>query len=203
MFMRAREMMEIYGISRNTLCAWTKSGQVKVNVLPSGRYDYRTLEEVYVEKEETRKSVIYARVSSSTQKADLPRQIERLKDFSMRQGIIIHDSYSEVASALNYNRKQYRRLYREIHDNKINTVVIEHKDRLLRIGFDDFLELCALHKTKVVVANEDVNISKTKEIVDDMISIIHHFSAKVYSNRRTKKIVDLIKQDDDKEDSVE
>ena len=114
--------------------------------------------------------------------------------FCISRGIVVTDSYSEIASALNYQRRQYRRLYKEITENKVDTVVIEHKDRLLRIGFDDFLELCNTYDTKVVIANESEDTSKAKEITDDLISIIHNFSAKIYSSRRVRKLTTIMEK---------
>ncbi|MEI6297417.1 MAG: IS607 family transposase, partial [bacterium] len=86
------------------------------------------------------------------------------------------------------------KLYKEIMEGKVGLVIAEYKDRILRIGFDDFLELCRLNKTEVLIIDESIDKSRQSEIVNDMISIIHHFSAKMYSNRRRKKVEDLVKE---------
>ncbi len=97
--------------------------------------------------------------------------------------------YSEIVSALNYERKEYRKLFQQVIENKIDTIFIEYKDRLLRIGFSDFENLCKLFNTKIIIIDNTVDNNKTKqqEITDDLISIIHHFSSKIYSNRRIEK----------------
>lgn len=189
--MKAAEMLKKYDICRTTLTRWVKSGKVKFEILPSGRYNYLMVNDI-VEKE--RKNYIYARVSSTTQCNNLQPQIERIKSFASANGAIIHEIYHEVASALNYNRKFYRKLYENVINGEVDTIYIEYKDRLLRIGFEDFENLCKLFNTKIVIIYQAINTDKStqKEITDDLISIIHHFSSKIYSNRRTKKIKEAL-----------
>ena len=72
-------------------------------------------------------------------------------------------------------------------------IYIEYKDRLLRIGFDDFERICKFFGTKIVILdNTDGDKSKQQEITEDLISIIHHFSMRIYSNRKRKKLIDLV-----------
>lgn len=184
-------MLKKYNICRTTLTRWVKSGKVKFEILPSGRYNYLMVED---KVETERKNYIYARVSSTTQRNNLQHQIERIKSFASANGTIIHEIYHEVASALNYNRKFYRKLYENVINGEVDTIYIEYKDRLLRIGFEDFENLCKLFNTKIVVIDQTINTDKSahEEITDDLISIIHHFSSKIYSNRRTKKIKDAL-----------
>jgi putative resolvase len=191
--MKAKEVMQKYGICRETLWRWVKSNKINYTITPSGRYNYLSLNDK--ESQTTRKNIIYARCSTSGQKDNLDRQIERLKSYSSAKGITIDEVYSEIASALNYNRKFYRKLYNDIVANNVSKVIIEYKDRLLRIGFQDFEELCKIHKTEIVIIDQTTDKSKSQEIVDDMIAIIHHFSSKIYSTRKRKKIIDVIKED--------
>jgi predicted site-specific integrase-resolvase len=191
--MKAKEVMEKYGICRETLWRWVKSNKINYTLTPSGRYNYLGLSDNASDK--NRKNIIYARCSTSGQKDNLDRQIERLKNFASAKGIIVDDIYHEIASALNYNRKFYRKLYNEITSNNVSKVIIEYKDRLLRIGFQDFEELCKLHKTEIIIIDQTTDKTKSQEIVDDMIAIIHHFSSKIYSNRKRKKIIDIINED--------
>lgn len=196
--MKAKEVMKKYDICRVTLNRWVRLNKINYEILPSGRYDYKDVKEKYEKEEEKRVNIIYARVSSTTQKDNLPRQIDRIKSFASANGRVVDGIYSEIASALNYNRKQYRKLFNEVSNNRVDTIFVEYKDRLLRIGFEDFEELCKLHNTKIVVVDNTANSDKSKqqEITDDLISIIHHFSSKIYSNRRIKKITKSIKEED-------
>jgi putative resolvase len=187
--MKAGEVLKKYDICRTTLCRWVKEGKITYNILPSGRYDYLIKNDIVLTK---RKTIIYARCSTSGQKDNLERQIERLKLFASAKGYCVDNVYCEIASALNYNRKQYRNLYKEIICNNVERVIIEYKDRLLRIGFDDFSELCKLFNVELIVLDNTIDKSKNKEIIDDMIAIIHHFSSKIYSSRKRKKIITTI-----------
>lgn len=189
--MKAKEIMERYQICRTTLCRWVKEGRIIVSKTPSGRYDY--LDKVNIINNK-RKNVIYSRVSSTTQKDNLHRQNERLQSFASANGYIIDEIYSEVASALDYERKKYRQLFKEVIENKIDTIFIEYKDRLLRIGFQDFENLCSMFNTKIIVVDNTINNDKNKqdEITNDLISIVHDFSSKIYSTRQIKQITDTI-----------
>ena len=191
--MKAKEILNKYNITRDTLCRWVKEGKIDYEILPSGRYDYLNKT---IDQPKYRKTVIYSRCSTSNQKDNLERQIDRLKSFCCAKGYVIDDIYSEIASALNYNRKEYRKLYNNIINGEIERVVIEYKDRLLRVGFDDFNHLCDIFNTELIVLDNSENKSQSQEIVDDMIAIIHHFSSKLYSKRKRKKIITTIKEEE-------
>jgi len=197
--MKAREIREKYGVSSNTLCKWVKRGLIEYELTPSGRYIYGTKIDKYSKLDQIkRKNIIYARVSTNVQKENLSRQIDRLKLYCSSKGVIVQDVYDEVASALNYNRMKYRKLLKEITEKKIDTVFLEYKDRLLRIGFDEFEYICSLFGTKIVIIDETNNNKNIQqEITEDLISIIHHYSMKIYSNRKQKKIEDAIKDEND------
>ena len=73
-------------------------------------------------------------------------------------------------------------------------IYVEYKDRMLRIGFEDFERICKHFGTKIVVIDNTGNYkTKQQEITEDLISIIHHFSMRIYSSRKRKKLIDLIK----------
>jgi predicted site-specific integrase-resolvase len=78
-------------------------------------------------------------------------------------------------------------------ENKINNIFIEYEDRLLRFGFDNFVTICKKFNTNVIVINKSENKDSIKEITEDLVNIIHHFSSKIYSLRRNKsKIIKII-----------
>ncbi len=194
--MKNNEVCKLYRITRLTLSLWAKSGKIKYNILPSGRYDY--IIEQPKSTKEPRLQVIYSRVSTSIQKENLARQTQRLKEYCSAKGVIVDEVLSDVGSALNYNRKNYIKLLELVVNNKVETIFIEYKDRLLRIGFEDFERICKFFNTNIVIIdNTDVDKSKQQEITEDLVSIIHHFSMRIYSSRKRKKIIDLVKQDAD------
>jgi len=195
--MKAKEVRELYEISSNTLSNWVKRGLIEYQKTPSGRYIYgKKIDKYSLMEKQKRKNIIYARVSTSKQKDNLNKQIERLKLYSSAQGIIVSDVYDEIAYVLNYNRIKYKKLLKEIIESKIDNVIIEYKDRLLRIGFEEFEFICSLFGTKIIIIDESNNDkSRSQEITEDLISIIHHYSMKIYSNRKIKKIEEIIKDD--------
>ena len=190
--MKNKEVCKLYGITRLTLCKWVKTDKIKVDILPSGRYDY-IIKESKVEDLEERINIIYSRVSTSIQKENLERQTQRLKNYCSSKGFVVDETLSDIGSALNYNRKKYGKLLELVLNKKVNTIFVEYKDRLLRIGFEDFERICAFFGTKIIVLdNSAVDKSKQQEITEDLISIIHHFSMRIYSSRKRKKIIDLV-----------
>jgi len=189
--MKAKEIMKKYDITRKTLSNWTLSGKIKYNLLPNDRYDYEPLENISNEKV----NIIYARVSTTGQKNNLKRQIERLNNYCSSNGFIIDQTLQEIASGMNYNRKQYNKLLNLILENKINNIFVEYEDRLLRFGFDNFVKICEKFNTNVVVINKSENKDTIKEITEDLVNIIHHFSSKMYSLRKNKnKIINILNE---------
>ena len=189
--MKNNEVCKLLNITPVTLSKWVKAGKIKYNTLPYGRYDY--IIEQQENSKESRLQVIYSRVSTSIQKENLERQTQRLKDFCSAQGCVVDEVLSDIGSALNYNRKNYIKLLELVISKKVKTIYIEYKDRLLRIGFEDYERICSFFGTKIVVIdNTCVDKSKQQEITEDLVSIIHHFSMRIYSSRKRKKLIELV-----------
>ena len=70
-------------------------------------------------------------------------------------------------------------------NNQIDTIYITYKDRFIRFGYEWFERLCKIHNTKIVVLN-NVETSPTQEMIDDMVSIVHTFSCRLYGLRKYK-----------------
>lgn len=188
--MKNKDICKLYQVNRFTLHRWVKEGKIKYNILPSGRYDYIAEQ---LKTGEPRLQIIYSRVSTSIQKENLERQTQRIKDFCSAKGIIVDEVLSDIGSALNYNRKNYIKLLELVINKKVETIIIEYKDRLLRIGFEDFERICGFFGTKIIIIDKsDIDKTKQQEITEDLISIIHHFSMRIYSSRKRKKLIDLV-----------
>lgn len=194
---KAKTILEKYNITRPTLCAWIKSGKIKYTKTPGGQYDYIDPNLVRIDMNCKRYNIIYSRVSTLNQKENLKRQTERLKSFCSSKGIIIDDVFEEIGSALNYNRIKYNKIIDLILDGKVENLIIEYKDRFLRIGFEHLQTICNKFKTNLIVLDNSLysDKDKFKEITDDLVSIIHHYSMRLYSNRKRKQIVDLLQHD--------
>ena len=130
-------------------------------------------------------NVTYSRVSLSKQKNDLISQEKRLMDFCVSKGIVINKQYQDIKSGMNFSdRKFFNELLEEVIKGNIDNIVVEHKDRLCRFGFDLFETFCRFFGTKIVVATQTVEKNYEQELTEDLVSIIHYFSMKSYSHRR-------------------
>lgn len=188
--MKAKEVLKILKICRGTLFSYVNSGKIKAVKLNNGYYDYDK-DDVYklAGKTETRKNVIYARVSSSNQKKDLENQLNTLRTFCNKNGVVVNEEYSDICSGLNLDRKKFQILLNEVTDYKISKVYITYKDRLTRLSFNVFKELFEKYGTEIVVLNEIDNPKEIeKEIFEEIITLLHCFSMKMYSARRKEKL---------------
>lgn len=182
-----------------TLKKWKDEGKIKYKKFSAKKYLY-DIDSVLENSNETEDVAIYCRVSTSSQKEDLNRQIELVKSYCISKGFIPKYIISDVASGLNENRKGLNELLNLVFDRKIKRVFMTYKDRLSRFGFDYFVNIFSKFGVDVIVLDESENQPKSneEELTEDLISIIHHYSMKIYSSRRKKlqKISSLLKEKD-------
>ena len=133
------------------------------------------------------KVILYARVSSSSNKPSLDGQIERMRNYASAKGYEIIDEVKEIGSGLNDNRAKLNRIFKR---KDFNILLVEHKDRLTRFGFNYIKSLLNNQNINVEVVN---NIDdKSQEIMDDFISIVTSFCHKIYGRKRKDKINKII-----------
>lgn len=187
---KPKEMAERLNVTVRTLQRWDNDGILKAYRTPTNRRYYT--EEQYLEYKgqsqtvkDKRKVVAYARVSNNGQKDDLKNQVQFLRNFANGKGIILDDVITDIGSGLNYKRKKWNKLLYDVMDNQIKVIYITYKDRFVRFGYDWFENLCKKHNTEIVVLN-NIETSPSQEMVDDMISIIHVFSCRLYGLRKYK-----------------
>lgn len=195
MYLSAKQVKDLYQITSQTLYNWRKANKIKFEILPSGRHVYKSLEPV---EQENRKHVIYARVSNTKQKDDLVRQQQLLRQYLVSNGISVDQEYSDIASGMNEKRIGFISLLEDCSKGNIDSVYITYKDRLVRFGFGTIENLLKIFGVKIVVVNATKEEDFQQELTQDLISIIHHFSMKMYSNRRKmlKEIQEKIKSDE-------
>ena len=140
--MKANRVLKILNVTRPTLVKYVKDGTIRTTTLPNGTYDYND-EDVYLKSGRTKErvSVIYSRVSTAKQKVDLENQEKTLMNWCNANGVKIAKSYKDVASGMNFDRKQFMAMLDDILEYKVDTVYITYKDRLSRISFDMFQKL--------------------------------------------------------------
>ena len=186
--MKSNEVLSMLGISRVTLCRYVKLGKIRVVELPNGYSSYNK-EDVYKLKglDVKRKKVIYARVSTSKQKKELENQIENITAYVNKNGYGIDEIYSDIASGMSLDRKEFTKLLSAVMANEIDEVFISYKDRLTRLDFDLVSSLFSQYGTKINVINSSKKDSAEEELFEDLMSVIHNFSMKAYLKRRLAK----------------
>lgn len=186
-----KEAAKILGVHVSSLRRWENEGKLKAIRTPGGQRRF-ILEEV--EKiggiPRTIKTICYGRVSTHSQQDDLQRQLEHLRTRYPEAEII-----SEVGSGLNFKRKKFLAILERIIDGDIQRIVVAHPDRLVRFGFELVRWLCTKFECELVVLN-DRKLSPEQELLQDMLSIIHCFSSRLYGLRKYKS---SIKEDLQKE----
>ena len=187
-YVTAKEAKQLLHINATTLKSWKDKGILKYKKLSDKKYLYDIDSISTDNKIKDKISVIYARVSNTKQHNDLLEQIEIIKKYCLSNGIKIDKIYQDIASGMNENRKEFNLLIDDVISGKINKIYISFKDRLTRFGYDYFKTLFAKYDVQICVLDEleESNKSFQDELTEDLISIIHHFSMKLYSNRREK-----------------
>lgn len=190
---KPNEFAELLNVSVRTLQRWDNEGKLKAFRTPTNRryYTYEQyLEYKGIAKSEIkRKNIIYTRVSTSNQKDDLKNQIDFLRQYTNSSGIIIDEVIEDYGSGLNYNRKKWNKLIDECMLNEIDTIYITHKDRFIRFGYSWFEKFLNKFNVKIIVVNNE-DLSPQEELVQDIVSILHVFSCRIYGMRKYKKKIE-------------
>ena len=151
---------------------------------------------IYIEKIDDPKPsagnrvALYARVSSTTNKASLDGQLERLRAYAAAKGWNITSENTEIASGLNENRKTLWRILDNPQDWDI--LLAEHKDRITRFGYQYIEALTEAKGNRLVIINETEPKDKNQELMEDFISIVTSFCSRIYGSKRKKKTQEII-----------
>ncbi|MGO3139086.1 MAG: IS607 family transposase [Lactococcus lactis] len=190
--LKPKDFAEKIGVTVKTLQNWDNDGTLKAQRTPTNRRYYtekQYLEYIGQGKSSQRKVVAYARVSNAGQKDDLANQVEFLRNYANGKGIILDEVITDIGSGLNYKRKKWNQLLDSIMSNEIDTIYITYKDRFIRFGYDWFEKLANKFNTQIVVLNNP-DLSPTEELTEDLVSIIHVFSCRIYGLRKYKKKIE-------------
>ncbi len=187
--MKLSEWARKQGISYKTAWRWVREGKMPVPFTrtPSGT--------ILVEESASQAGAValYARVSSADQKADLDRQIARLVAYANEQGWAVTRTVAEIGPGLNGHRPKLLRL---LADPKVNTIVVEHRDRLLRFGFE-YVEAALAAQGRRIVVIEPGEVKD--DLVQDMIEVLTSFCARLYGRRsarnKAKKALEVIERE--------
>ena len=131
------------------------------------------------EKKRDEYNVVYTRVSSSENKPNLDSQAERVCQFCNAKGWVVHGIVKECASGLNDSRPKLQKI---LKDKKVTRIIVEHKDRLTRFGFE---YIKTLFGGEIVIINEV--LEEQSDLMNDFVSLVTSFCARLYGHRRSKR----------------
>ena len=189
--LKPKEVSEILNVTVWTLQQWDKDEKLKAFRNPKTNRRYYTdeqIEEFLGKKKQLKnaKTVIYCRVSNQGQKDDLKNQTEFLKTFCNAKGVIVDEIMTDIGSGLNYERKNFNLILDMATQGKIKELYITHKDRFIRFGYEWFEKQLKRNGCEIIVVNNEV-LSPQEEMIQDLISIIHVFSCRIYGLRKYKR----------------
>ncbi|MDY0267966.1 MAG: IS607 family transposase [Trichloromonas sp.] len=192
---------KLLGVSVKTLQRWEREGRL----IPVARTDSNR--RLYTEAQirefiglrnavsEPTRLVAYCRVSSAAQKPDLANQRKVLEEFVVAKGLANVEFIEEVGSGLNFKRKRFLMLMDEIGRREVKMLILAHRDRLTRFGFEWFEHFAKVNGCELLVLNQE-RLSPVQEMVQDLMTIVHYFSSRLYGLRNyRKKLDEALKKD--------
>lgn len=171
---RVKEFAERIGKSTSTLRRWDREGKLPAKRSASGHryYDESDVRKAlgYDVAAEQKKTLVYCRVSSRSQLPDLKSQVSAMRQFCLGAGIAVDEWIEEIGGGMNFKRKEFLSLMDRIEQGEISKLIIAHKDRLVRFGFDFFFIFSQKHGCEIVVVNQEQlsPLSPQQEMVEDL-----------------------------------
>ena len=190
-----KEASKLLGVTVRTIQRWDKEGKIRCVRTVGGK---RRVPESEIKRilgiQEKRKIIGYARVSSHTQKDDLERQMELIKNYAKEKGWEI-EILQDIGSGLKEDRRNFLKLLKMVMRKEVSKVIIAYPDRLTRFGFKTLEEFFKSYGTEIVVINKEEKTPQ-EELVEDLITIISYFAGKLYGMRSHKyrKVVEGAKK---------
>ena len=190
---KPKEFAKLLNVSVKTLQRWDREKTLIANRTLTNRryytYDQYLQFKGIGKDADFRKIVIYTRVSTRNQSDDLENQVDFLQTYANAKGLIADEIIRDYGSGLNYNRKKWNQLMVEVMENKIKMILVSHQDRFVRFGFDWFEKFCNKFNVEIVVVKNE-KLSPHEELVQDIVSILHVFSCRLYGLRKYKKQIE-------------
>lgn len=181
-----RKVCKLIGLKANTIRSWADTGKIRSIRTPSGQrlFPKSQLQSIMddVSSDKEKENFLYCRVSSKKQLDDMERQKELLQSLYPNYKLI-----TDCGSGINWKRKGLRTLLEFAMQGTIGKVVVAHKDRLCRFGFDLVKFIIETNGGEIVILDKTENQSSEQELAEDLLSIIHVYSCKQMGKRRYKK----------------
>lgn len=182
---------KMIGRSVKTLQRWDAEGKLKPAKSPGGGHRYYTDDHLRIVRGlpvdgSLRETVVYCRVSPHGQKSDLQAQVRAMEDFCTASGRAVNRYETDIGSGLNYTRKNFLQLMQDVESGKVKEIIVAHKDRLVRFGYEWYENFCERHGCVITIVN-NISLSPEQEIVQDLLDIVHCFSSRLYGLRKYRK----------------
>jgi predicted site-specific integrase-resolvase len=189
---RIGEFAQRIGRSAGTVRRWEAEGRLTAKRTTSGqRYfdeaDVRAALNIDL-PDLPRRRVVYCRVSSPGQKDDLTSQVTAMEQFCLARGAGVDEWVSEIGGGMNLRREKFLAVMDAVERGEVAELVIAHKDRLARFGFDYLEHVAARHDCVITIVNVEA-LSPEREMVEDLLAIVHTFSCRLYGLRRYEKAI--------------
>jgi putative resolvase len=179
-------------LNRTTKCLqlWDRNGTLKAFRTKTNRR-YYTQHQLLEFKglnppTQNKQIIVYCRVSSQNQKNDLNNQVQILNEYCITNNYKNAVIIKEIGGGLNFNRKLFNNILSDIMLGKVSKLIIAHKDRLCRFGFDLIKNICTLHNCELEILDNTL-LSPEQEMVQDLMTIVHCFSSRLYGLRNYRK----------------
>ena len=207
-YMGGKEACKILGVHQQTLYLWEKSGKIeKIRHSERGKRFYNVQKYLDDNKQKTEKdikienisnvnvkneklkegkiNICYVRVSTLGQKDDLERQKKYMKGKYKKYEMI-----EDIGSGINFNRRGLKKIIYLAIEGKINKLVVAHKDRLTRFGFELIEDLIKKYSNGIIILDDEGESKKEpkEELVDDVLQILNVYTAKMNGLRKYKKL---------------
>jgi len=190
MFVPLRKAVKLIGLYGNKLRKYEDERKIKYQRIGNGQRLFDVSDIIRFDCEQTGKQsvVCYCRVSSQKQKNDLVRQVAYMRN-QFKDADIIQD----IGSGINFKRKGLQSILQRLLQGDKFTLIVAHRDRLCRFGFELFEYLFEQNGGEIMVL-EQPSASPTQELTEDLLSILHVFSYRMHGLRRYES---KIKEDKD------
>jgi putative resolvase len=193
---KVAEFGELIGVSPSTLRRWESEGKLIPERTLGNQRIYTNSHLSIARNVKTGKTpnrvIIYCRVSSKRQKDELQSQLVAMEQFCLAQGVSVTDSIEEIGGGLDFKRPMFLQIIQWAIQGEVKLLYVAHKDRLCRFGFELIEQILQWNGGSIVVANAET-LSPQEELTQDLLSIIHCFSSRLYGLRKhrikVKKIV--------------
>lgn len=180
--MRLSTYAKNMGVSYKTAWRWWKEGKLNAYQLDTGTIIVR-------EPQETPSGVaLYARASSNNQKAEVERQLQRLRDYAAAKGYVVTKEIREVAPGVG-EQDQQPKLLKLLANQEIGIIIVERRDRLTRFGFSCVSTLLEQQGRRIEVMNMT---DSQEDLIEDFSTVLASMAARIYGRRSAKQYTEQL-----------